>query len=123
MKKKNFVTLLLGTVGGLLFSLGMCMCLVSDWGLFKPGVIIGALGFAILLSLIIIRFRVDGKHIKINTKALLKTLYGILGALVLGVGMCMVMVWDMILYGIAVGIIGIVMLIFLIPMCVGIKED
>ena len=26
MEKKNFITLVLGTVGGLLFSIGMCMC-------------------------------------------------------------------------------------------------
>ena len=28
MKKKNFVSLLFGTVGGILFALGMCMCLL-----------------------------------------------------------------------------------------------
>ena len=28
MKKENFVSLILGTVGGILFALGMCMC----WG-------------------------------------------------------------------------------------------
>ncbi len=123
MKKKNFVTLLLGSVGGLLFSLGMCMCLLPEWELFKPGVFTACLGFVILLTLFIIRFKADGKHIKINAKVLLKTLYGIIGALVLGVGMCMIMVWDMMLWGIVVGIAGIVMLLFLVPMCVGFKKE
>jgi len=45
----------------------------------------------------------------------------IAGALVLGVGMCMTMVWDMMLMGIAVGIAGIVLLLFLIPVIRGWK--
>lgn len=28
MKKKNFVSLVMGTVGGILFALGMCMCML-----------------------------------------------------------------------------------------------
>lgn len=34
MEKKNFITLVLGVVGGLLFSLGMCMCLLPEWNMF-----------------------------------------------------------------------------------------
>ena len=30
MKKENFISLILGTIGGLLFSLGMCMCLIAE---------------------------------------------------------------------------------------------
>ena len=30
MEKKNFIKLVLGVVGGLLFSLGMCMCLLPE---------------------------------------------------------------------------------------------
>lgn len=37
MKKKNFVTLILSTIGGILFALGMCMCLIPEWGTFTPG--------------------------------------------------------------------------------------
>ena len=29
MKKKNFVTLILSTIGGILFALGMCMALTT----------------------------------------------------------------------------------------------
>ncbi len=29
MKKENFITLALGVIGGLLFGIGMCMCLLS----------------------------------------------------------------------------------------------
>ncbi len=30
MEKKNFVALVMGVVGGLLFALGMCMCLLPE---------------------------------------------------------------------------------------------
>lgn len=33
------------------------------------------------------------------------------------------MVYNMMLYGIIVGVVGIVMLLFLIPMCFGFKES
>ena len=32
MKKSNFVALTLGTVGCVFFALGMCMCLIQEWG-------------------------------------------------------------------------------------------
>ena len=50
-----------------------------------------------------------------------KIAFGIFGALVLGLGMCMIMVWDLLLAGIAVGIAGILLLLCLIPMCAGLK--
>jgi len=31
MKKQTFISILVGVVGGLLFSLGMCMCLLPEW--------------------------------------------------------------------------------------------
>ena len=34
MQKKDFVTLILSTVGGILFALGMCMALIPEWGAF-----------------------------------------------------------------------------------------
>ena len=48
-------------------------------------------------------------------------LFGIFGALVLGVGMCMILVWNLMLPGILVGILGIVLLLCLIPMFLGLK--
>ena len=49
MKKRNFAYLLLGVVGGLLFALGMCMCLLPEWNAFKPGVVVTALGALVLI--------------------------------------------------------------------------
>ena len=44
MKKENFVSLILGTVGGILFALGMCMCLVAEWNAARPGVVLAIVG-------------------------------------------------------------------------------
>ena len=122
MKKQTFISILAGTVGGLLFALGMCMCLLPEWNAFKQGVICAAIGGVLLLILGIISFIKSGKKIHFNFKTIGKVLFGILGALVLGVGMAMIMVWNMMLWGIVVGIIGIVLLICLVPMCIGFKK-
>ncbi len=122
MKKKNFVTLVMSTVGGIFFALGMCMSLIQEWNAFKQGIVIGAVGAAILLLMVLVRRKMDGKPaIVFNGKAIGTTLLGIFGALVLGVGMCMVMVWDMLVWGILVGIVGIVLLLCLIPVIKGLK--
>ena len=51
MKKKNFVTLILGTIGGILFAIEMCMVMVLE-GLMLPGIIVGVIGIVLLLCLI-----------------------------------------------------------------------
>lgn len=122
MKKENFVTLILGTIGGILFAIGMCMCLLPEWNAFTPGVVLAAVGIVVLLAMVIVRRKMQGKPaIKLNGKAIGTVAFGIVGALVLGVGMCMTMVWDMMLWGIIVGIVGIVLLLCLIPICKGLK--
>ena len=45
MEKKNFITLVLGIVSGLVFALGMCMCLLPEWNMFNIGVGCTAVGF------------------------------------------------------------------------------
>ena len=88
MKKENFVSMILGTIGGILFAIGMCMSMIQEWDAFRQGIII----------------------------------WGVVGALVLGLGMCMTMVWEgLLIKGIIVGVIGIVLLLSLIPLCKGIK--
>lgn len=56
-----------------------------------------------------------------NGKAVGTICLGIAGALVLGVGMCMVMVWDLLTLGILVGMVGIVLLLCLIPLVKGLQ--
>ena len=54
-------------------------------------------------------------------KNIIRTVYTIVAVLVLGVGMCMCLVWQQIVGGTLVGLLGIIMLIALIPMIKGIK--
>jgi len=122
MKKSVFVNLLLGVVGGLLFAIGLCMCLLPEWNAFNQGVVVTAVGAVVLLALAIVNRVKSGKAAKKpNWKLVGKIAFGVVGALVLGLGMCMILVWNMMLWGIVVGIVGIVLLLCLIPMCVGLK--
>ena len=121
MKKSTFVNLIIGTIGGLLFALGMCMCLLPEWNAFKIGVVCTAIGAIVLLIQSIVAWIRSGRKIKLNWKIAGKVLYGVFAALVLGVGMCMIMVWNLMLPGILVGIVGIVLLLMLIPMFLGLK--
>lgn len=117
MKKKNFVTLIMSVIGGLLFALGMCMALLPEWGVMTQGIVVGVVGAAVLLAMVLIRRKMDGKPmIVLNGKVIGTTLFGILGTMVLGVGMCMVLVWNLLFWGIVAGILGIVLLLCLIPM-------
>ena len=53
MKKKNFVSLVMGTVGGILFALGMCMCMLPQWNAFTQGVVVSAVGAVVLLGIVV----------------------------------------------------------------------
>lgn len=122
MKKSTFTALILGTIGGLLFALGMCMALIPEWNLFKPGVAMGAAGIVVLLIMILVWRKMENKApIKPSGKTVGSILIGIIGALLLGIGMCFVLVWEKMLVGIVIGIIGIVVLLGLIPFTVGLK--
>lgn len=122
MKKKDFVTLLMSTVGGILFALGMYMVLLPEWGAMFQGAMIGAVGLAVQCVMLLVRRKMDGKPaIVFSGKAIATTFFGILAAVVFGVGMCMTMIWNMMVPGIIVGILGIVLLICLIPICKGLK--
>ena len=124
MEKKNFVALVFGVVGTLVFGMGMCMCLLPEWNMFTPGVVVTAIGFVMLLVLLVVYRKMSGAApIKVNWKIVGKVLYGVVSSLVLGGGMALIMaVEGMMLPGLALGVVGIVMLLFLIPMCLGFKD-
>ncbi len=122
MKKSTFVSMVLGTIGGILFALGMCMALITEWNAFKPGVIMGVIGLLVLLIMVIVWRKMEHKApIRVSGKTIGAFLIGIAGALLLGVGMCLTMVWSNMLAGILVGIVGIVILLCLIPFIKGLK--
>lgn len=125
MKKENFLSMILGTIGVILFAIGMCMCMIEEWNAFQQGVIVGAIGLVILLIMLIVRRKMQGKPViklNLNAKTIGKIILGVAGTLALGIGMCMTMVWEgFMVQGIITGIAGIFLLLSLIPICRGIK--
>ena len=123
MKKSNFVAMLLGTVSGLLFALGMCMALIQEWDAFRPGVVFGCVGILLGLVTVIAWRKMEHKRpIHSSGKTVLSVAVGVIGALALGVGMCFSMVWDKMILGVTTGMAGIIILLCLIPLIRGLKN-
>lgn len=122
MKKSTFVAMILGTIGGILFALGMCMALIPEWNAFQPGVIMGVVGAVVLLVMVLVWRKMENKApVRLSGKTIGATLIGIVGALLFGIGMCLTMVWSNMVVGIIIGIAGIVVLLCLIPFIKGLK--
>ncbi|MBR5223213.1 MAG: hypothetical protein IKV81_03515 [Clostridia bacterium] len=122
MKKSSFVALVMGTVSGMLFALGMCMALLPEWNAFKEGIIFGSIGIFIGIITLLVWCKMENKKLpKMSGKNILRVIYAVVSALVLGLGMCMCLVWQQIIWGTLIGMLGILMLIALIPMIKGIK--
>lgn len=122
MKKSTFTAMILGTMGGILFALGMCMALIPEWNALKQGVIMGTAGAVVLLITAVVWRKMEHKEpIKLSGKTIGAILIGIVGVLLFGVGMCLTMVWNHIAVGIMVGIMGIVVFLCLILLRKGLK--
>ena len=123
MKKSSFTALVLGTVSGVLFALGMCMAMIPEWGAFQPCIISGCVGLVLGLVTLLVWRRMERKElIRVSGKTVLTVFVGVVGALALGIGMCFTMVWGRLVTGIVVGIAGIVILLSLISLTKGIRE-
>lgn len=96
MKKETLLEMILGTIGGIIFAIGMCMCLIPEWNLFKIDVIIAIIGFIVLLSIIPIYKSIHPKetHRPIKWETLFAWFIGIIGILIMGYGMSKVMVGN-----------------------------
>lgn len=122
MKKSSVFAMFSGTASGIMFALGMCMVLLVEWNLQKSGIIIGSIGIILgLITLLIWRKMEKKPPIKIDRKIALRIAVAIAGALILGVGMCLCMIWNRMVIGSLIGIAGILVLLALIPMIKGIK--
>lgn len=123
MKKSNFAALILGTIGVVCFALGMCMCLLPEWGMFTQGVIAGVIGLVVILITVAVWRKMEGKApFRPSAKLVGSTLVGVLGALVLGVGMCLCLVAEKLFLGVVIGLVGIVVLLMLIPLTRGLHD-
>lgn len=123
MKKSSFIAMVLGTVSGVMFALGMCMALIPEWDAFQPGIIFGCVGLVLGLIILIVWRKMEHKApVRFSAKTVLTVVVGVVGALALGVGMCFSMVWGKMVIGVVIGLVGIVVLLCLIPLTKGIKE-
>lgn len=122
MKKSNFVAMILGTIGGIFSAIGMCMCLLPEWNMFRPGIVVGGIGIIVLLITVGVWRKMENKTpIHLTGKTVLTVFIGIVGALMLGVGMSLTMVWTNFILGIGLGLVGIILLLSIIPIIKGIK--
>ena len=91
MKKETLQSIILWTVGGMVFAFGMCMCLIEEWNLFKPGVAVTSAGVIILLFLIPIYRKTHPKkeHKPVEKGMILSFVIGLVGIFSLGAGMAL----------------------------------
>lgn len=129
MKKDTLLSIILGTVGGLIFAVGMCMCLVKEWSMLKPGVVVAIVGFLILLCIIPIYRKNHPKKERgpINWGLVLTWTVGVIGSLIMGFGMSKIMVGeasqtDMIV-GMITGVVGLLICVLNYPIYSYIKSD
>ena len=122
MKKSTFGAMIAGTVGGLLFALGMCMTLIPEWNMSDQGIILGIVGVAILLITVLVWRKAEHKApIRVSGKTVGAVGIGLAGAVGLGIGMCMTMVWSFMIPGVIIGLAGIIVLMCLIPYMKGFR--
>lgn len=129
MRKDTLLEIILGTIGGLIFAIGMCMCLIPEWNLLKVGIVVSIIGFIILLCIIPVYRSNNQKKTtkKINWQIVLTWIIGLIGALIMGYGMSKVMTdnpsQNNIVIGMITGIIGLIICILNYPIYTYIKEN
>lgn len=121
MKKETLLEIILGTIGGLVFAIGMCMCLIPEWNLFIVGVAVAIIGFIILLGIIPVYKSLHPKkvHKPVNWSIVLTWTVGLIGALIMGFGMSKVMLGDAstfnMIIGIVAGVVGLIICVLNYP--------
>ena len=129
MKKETLLEIILGTIGGLIFAIGMCMCLLAEWNMLTLGIIVSIIGFIVLLCIIPIYRKEHPKkpHGPINWGITLTFVIGIVGSLIMGFGMSKVMVGDPLqsdlIIGLITGIVGLIICVLNYPIYSYIKSD
>ena len=129
MKKETLLEIILGTIGGLIFAIGMCMGLIPEWDMLSTGIAVGIIGFIILLCIIPV-YRKDHPrkpHGPVNWGIVLTWTIGVVGSLIMGFGMSKILVEgadksDMIV-GIITGVVGLVICVLNYPVYSYIKSN
>lgn len=129
MKRETLLEIILGTIGGLVFSIGMCMCLIPEWNAFTAGVIIAIVGFIILLGIIPIYRSTHPKKLSkpIDWALLTPWIVGVIGSLIMGFGMSRIMVGDAstadMVVGLITGVVGLIICVLNWPIYAYIKGN
>ncbi len=129
MKKDTLLEIILGTIGGLIFAVGMCMCLIPEWSLFNVGVVVAIIGFIVLLCIMPVyrKHHPKKEHAPTNWGIVIAWVIGIIGALVMGFGMSRVMIDDPsksdMLIGIITGVVGLLICVLDYPIYSYIKGN
>lgn len=122
MKKSSYVALVMGTVSGVMFALGMCMALVEEWAMLRQGVIVGGIGLLLGLITLLVWRRMEHKApVKVSGKLVVRVLLGVAAALALGIGLSLCLVLENYVLGTVIGLVGIVLLLGFIPLVKGLK--
>ena len=130
MKKETILEIILGTIGGLVFAIGMCMCLIPEWDLFTACVVVSIIGFIVLLCIIPIYRKEHPKKVsnkKTDWGLVLTLVIGVVGALIMGFGMSKIMVgspeiMDMII-GMITGVVGLLICVLNYPIYSYLKSN
>ena len=130
MKKETLLEIIFGSIGGIVFAFGMCMCLIPEWDLFKVGVVTGIIGFVVLLCIIPIHRKANPRKIvkrKTDWGLVLTWTVGVVGALIMGFGMSKVMVWTPekmdIIIGMVTGVVGLLVCVLNYPIYSYLKSN
>ena len=130
MKKETLLEIIFGTIGGIVFAFGMCMCLIPEWDLFNAGVVTGIIGFVVLLCIIPIHRKANPiKKVKRKTDwgLVLTWTVGVVGALIMGFGMSNVMVGTPekidIIIGMVTGVVGLLVCVLNYPIYSYLKSN
>ena len=128
MKKDTLIQIILGTIGGLIASIGMCMCLVEEWGMLKPGIVVGVIGLIILLCIYPIYRKNNPVERKGLNKGLVATIvFGVIGSLIMGTGMSLCLVENQeatkMIIGLVVGVVGLLICVLNYPIYAYLKGN
>ena len=130
MKKDTLLQIILGTIGGLTFAIGMTMGLMKEWDLLVPGIVVGIIGFIILLSIIPIYKKNHPRKQErnaTNVGLITAIVIAIIGALIMGFGMSEVMVGSPsqteLITGIIVGVVGLIICVLDFPIYSYLKSN
>lgn len=129
MKKDTLLEIILGTIGGLVFAIGMCMTLIPEWDLLTVGIVVSIVGVIILLCIIPVYRKEHPRKVsnkKIDYGLMLTWIIGIIGSLIMGFGMSKIMVdspekMDLIV-GMITGVVGLLICVLNYPVYSYIKS-